>query len=156
MISAAHSGRDRSVLTLIYSTGLRASEALGIDWFDLKPRSTGGQVTVLGKGGKVRTVLISSSLWEQIQALPRHDSTGAVFVTNRGNRLDRHQLHRIIKAAANRAGINPHVSAHWLRHAHACHSLENGCDVDVSREEFGSFKPDHHLQISPRTTGGGF
>ncbi len=137
LINAASPGRDRSVLTLIYSTGLRASEALGIDWFDLKPRSTGGQVTVLGKGGKVRTVLISSSLWEQLQALPRHDSTGAVFVTNRGNRLDRHQLHRIIKAAANRAGVNPHVSTHWLRHAHACHSLENGCDIDVLMRSLG-------------------
>ncbi len=76
-------------------------------------------------------------------------------MTNRGNRLDRHQLHRIIKAAANRAGINPHVSTHWLRHAHACHSLENGCDIDVSREKSWTLKPDRYLEVPARTTGGG-
>ncbi len=137
LIAAAREGRDRSLLSLIYTTGLRASEALGIDWKDLKPRARGGQVTVMGKGGKVRTVLINQSLWQQLTSLSRHSSTDAVFVTFFGNRLDRHQLHRIIKAAAERAGVNPHVSAHWLRHAHACHSLENGCDIDVLMRSLG-------------------
>jgi integrase/recombinase XerD len=137
LIGAAKPGRDRSLLSLIYTTGLRASEALGIDWQDLQPRTNGGQVTVMGKGGKVRTVLINQSLWQQLTSLPRHSSTDAVFVTSFGNRLDRHQLHRIIKAAASRAGVNPHVSAHWLRHAHACHSLENGCDIDVLMRSLG-------------------
>ncbi len=137
LIAAAREGRDRSLLSLIYTTGLRASEALGIDWQDLKPRARGGQVTVMGKGEKVRTVLINQSLWQQLISLPRHFSTDAVFVTKFGNRLDRHQLHRIIKAAAERAGVNSHVSAHWLRHAHACHSLENGCDIDVLMRSLG-------------------
>lgn len=137
LICAASEGRDLSLLTLIYTTGLRASEALGIDWKDLKPRARGGQVTVMGKGGKVRTVLINQSLWEQLTLLKKSDSTDAVFVTRFGNRLDRHQLHRIIKAAAERAGVNSHVSAHWLRHAHACHSLENGCDLDVLMRSLG-------------------
>ncbi len=145
LIAAAKEGREllaaalrsRSVLTLIYTTGLRASEALGIDWKDLQPRTHGGQVTVMGKGEKIRTVLINQSLWQQLTSLPRHSSTDAVFVTFFGNRLDRHQLHRIIKGAAERAGVNPHVSAHWLRHAHACHSLENGCDIDVLMRSLG-------------------
>lgn len=137
LIAYSHPGRDLVLLTLIYSTGLRVSEALGIDWKDVKSRNKGGQVTVTGKGGKVRTVLLSQSLWQQIMALPRHEKTDAVFVTKFGNRLDRHQLHRIIKDAANRAGVNPHVSTHWLRHAHACHSLENGCDIDVLMRSLG-------------------
>ena len=137
LIAAASPGRDRTLLTLIYSTGLRASEALGIDWKDLLARAKGGQVTVMGKGGKVRTVLLSQSLWQQIMALPSSAKTDAVFITRSGNRLDRHRLHRIIKAAANRAGVNPHVSTHWLRHAHACHSLENGCDIDVLMRSLG-------------------
>ncbi len=137
LIGAAKQGRDRSLLSLIYTTGLRASEALGIDWKDLQPRTHGGQVTVMGKGEKVRTVLINQSLWQQLISLPRHFSTDAVFVTKFGNRLDRHQLHRIIKAAAERTGVNSHVSAHWLRHAHACHSLENGCDIDVLMRSLG-------------------
>jgi integrase/recombinase XerD len=137
LIGAAREGRDRSLLSLIYTTGLRASEALGIDWQDLQPRTNGGQVTVMGKGEKIRTVLINQSLWQQLTSLPRKEGTDAVFVTKFGNRLDRHQLHRIIKAAAERAGINSHVSAHWLRHTHACHSLEDGCDIDVLMRSLG-------------------
>ena len=137
LLAAASPGRDRCLLSLIYATGLRASEALGIDWKDLKPRAQGGQVTVRGKGGKVRTVLIGESLWLSLQSLKGHPEASAVFVTSKGNRLDRHRLHRIIKATAERAGVNPHVSAHWLRHAHACHSLENGCDIDVLMRSLG-------------------
>ena len=136
-LAGAREGRNRVLLSLIYATGLRASEALGINWQDLQPRREGGQATVIGKGGKVRTVLIEESLWQQLQSLQRHPDSEAVFVSNRGNRLDRHQLHRMIKKAAERAGINPHVSAHWLRHAHACHSLENGCDLDVLMRSLG-------------------
>jgi integrase/recombinase XerD len=137
LIAGAREGRDRCLLSLIYATGLRASEALGIDWKDLKPRANGGQVTVTGKGGKVRTVLVGESLWLSLQSLKGESETEAVFVTSTGNRLDRHKLHRLIKAAAERAGVNPHVSAHWLRHAHACHSLENGCDIDVLMRSLG-------------------
>ena len=137
LIGGTRTERDLVLLSLIYTTGLRVSEALGIDWPDLKPRAQGGQVTVTGKGGKVRTVLIGESLWQQIQSLKGESETEAVFVTRTGNRLDRHRLHRIIKAAAARAGVNPHVSAHWLRHAHACHSLENGCDLDVLMRSLG-------------------
>jgi integrase/recombinase XerD len=137
LIVATREGRDRCLLSLIYSTGLRVSEALGIDWKDLKPRAQGGQVTVMGKGGKVRTVLVGESLWQQLQSMSQNPETEAVFVNSKGNRLDRHRLHRIIKATAERAGINPHVSAHWLRHAHACHSLENGCDIDVLMRSLG-------------------
>ena len=137
LIEAAKPGRDRCLLILIYSTGLRASEALGINWQDLQPRTNGAQVTVMGKGERMRTVLINQYLWQELSSLSRKEGTDAVFVTKFGNRLDRHQLHRIIKGAAERAGVNSHVSAHWLRHAHACHSLENGCDIDVLMRSLG-------------------
>lgn len=137
LIEAAKEGRDRSLLTLIYTTGLRATESLSINWRDLRPRKQGGQVTITGKGGKVRTVLISQNLYQQLADLPRSDKTEAVFTTRFGNRLDRHQLHRIVKKAAIRAGINEHTSTHWLRHAHASHSLENGCDIDVLMRSLG-------------------
>ena len=158
LIEAAKNKRDRSLLSLIYTTGLRASEALGINWQDLQPRTNGGQVTVMGKGNKMRTVLINQSLWQQLTSLKNSEFgiqnpelgennsellttnselSQALFVTKFGNRLDRHQLHRIIKDCAKRAGVNAHVSAHWLRHAHACHSLENGCDIDVLMRSLG-------------------
>lgn len=137
LIEAAKEGRDRSLLTLIYTTGLRATEALSINWRDLRPRKEGGQATITGKGGKVRTVLIGATLWKELKKLPHSEKTEAVFTTRFGNRLDRHQLHRIVKKAAEKAGINEHTSSHWLRHAHACHSLENGCDIDVLMRSLG-------------------
>ena len=137
LIAAAKSERDLILLSLLYATGLRASEICSLNWSDLKPRADGGQATAIGKGGKVRTVLISQSLWQQLQGLKRSDKTEAVFVSRTGRRLDRSMLHKIIKDCAARAGINPHVSAHWLRHAHACHSLENGCDIDVLMRSLG-------------------
>lgn len=137
LIAATQMERDRVVLSLIYTTGLRVSEALSINWQDLKPLETGGQVTVEGKGGKLRTVLLSQSLWQQIQSLPRNPKADAIFSTKFWNRLDRHQLHRNVKRAAEKAGINPHVSIHWLRHAHACHALKAGCDLDVLMRSLG-------------------
>jgi integrase/recombinase XerD len=55
---------------------------LGIDWKDLKPRAQGGQVTVMGKGGKVRTVLVGESLWQQLQSMSQNHETEAVFVNS--------------------------------------------------------------------------
>ena len=137
LIGAAKSERDRLLLSLLYATGLRVSEICSLNWSDLKPRSSGGQATVIGKGGKARTVLIGQGLWQQILGLERSQKTSAVFVSRTGRRLDRTMLHKIIKDCAERAGVNPHVSAHWLRHAHACHSLENGCDIDVLMRSLG-------------------
>lgn len=135
LIEATNSLSDRLLLTLIYCCGLRISEALGIDWKDLKPRGSGGQALVEGKGKKVRTVLINQRLWDELSGLPKKGE--AVFATIRGNRKDRHRVHRMIKEAASRCGIDPHVSAHWLRHAHAVHSLDNGCKLDVLMRSLG-------------------
>jgi integrase/recombinase XerD len=137
LIGAAKSERDRLLLSLLYATGLRVSEICSLNWSDLKPRKGGGQATIIGKGGKARTVLIGQGLWQQILGLERSEKTSAVFVSRTGRRLDRTMLHKIIKDCAERAGVNPHVSAHWLRHAHACHSLENGCDIDVLMRSLG-------------------
>jgi integrase/recombinase XerD len=95
------------------------------------PTSDSVTVTVFGKGHKTRTLLIDRQLWKQLQELPRSDKTEAVFLSRFKNRLDRHAIHRLIKAAVEKAGINPHTSAHWLRHAHACHSLNNGAGIDL-------------------------
>ncbi len=137
LIEAAKTERDRLLLTLLYTTGLRASEVCGLNWSGMKPRKSGGQASVVGKGGKERAVLISQSLWEQLMSLERSPKTEAVFVSRTGRRLDRTMLHKIIKDCAARSGVNSHVSAHWLRHAHACHSLENGCDIDVLMRSLG-------------------
>ena len=137
LINAASTERDRAILILLYILGLRISELVGLNWSDFQPIEDSVTVTIFGKGHKTRTLLITHQLWSELQQLPRSDKTEAVFLSRFGNRLDRHAIHRLIKKAVEKAGINPHTSAHWLRHAHACHSLNNGAGIDLLMKSLG-------------------
>ena len=129
--------RNRALLTLIYAAGLRVSEATGLRWRDLQPRDKGGQVTVLGKGSKTRAVLLSPSVWALLQALPMCEKDAPVFRSRKGGELHASQVHRIVKAAARRAGISPEASCHWLRHAHASHALDRGAPIHLVQATLG-------------------
>ncbi len=137
LINAASNERDRAILILLYILGLRISELVGLNWSDFQPTEDSVTVTIFGKGHKTRTLLITHQLWSEFKQLPRSDKTEAVFLSRFGNRLDRHAIHRLIKKAVEKAGINPHTSAHWLRHAHACHSLNNGAGIDLLMKSLG-------------------
>jgi integrase/recombinase XerD len=137
LINVAEGERDRSILILLYILGLRISELVGLNWSDFQPTEEAIAVTIFGKGHKTRTLLITHQLWSDLAQLPRSDQTEAVFLSRFGNRLDRHAIHRLIKKAVEKAGINPHTSAHWLRHAHACHSLNNGAGIDLLMKSLG-------------------
>ncbi len=137
LIDAAESQRDSLILILLYILGLRISELVGLNWSDFQPTEEEIAVTIFGKGHKTRTLLISPQLWSELQQLPRSEKTEAVFLSRFGNRLDRHAIHRLIKKAVEKSGINPHASAHWLRHAHACHSLNHGAGIDLLMKSLG-------------------
>jgi integrase/recombinase XerD len=137
LINVADLERDRAILILLYILGLRISELVGLNWSDFQPTEEAIAVTIFGKGHKTRTLLITRTLWSELKQLPRSEKTEAVFLSRFGNRLDRHAIHRLIKKAVEKAGINPHTSAHWLRHAHACHSLNNGAGIDLLMKSLG-------------------
>ncbi len=142
MIAQELCDRNRVVLLLLYASGLRVSELCQLTWKDLKPRGESGQVTVLGKGSKTRTVLLPESVWNEIMQLRGSKSAGdAVFCSrmgdDKGRHLDRTQVYRIVAAAAKRAGIEAKVSPHWLRHAHASHSLEHGAPIHLVQATLG-------------------
>ena len=137
LINSASTERNRLILILLYILGLRISELVGLNWSDFQPTESAIAVTIFGKGHKTRTLLITHQLWAELQQLPKSDKTEAVFLSRFGNRLDRHAIHRLIKKAVSEAGINPHTSAHWLRHAHACHSLNNGAGIDLLMKSLG-------------------
>ncbi|WP_419545390.1 tyrosine-type recombinase/integrase [Methylobacterium oryzae] len=134
--------RNRALLTVLYGGGLRISEVCGLRWRDMADRDAAGQATIFGKGGKTRIVLLSANTWQLIAALraelpapPKPDAP--VFVSLRRGPLDASQVHRIVKAAAERAGLPPEVSAHWLRHAHASHALDRGAPVHLVQATLG-------------------
>lgn len=130
--------RNRVLLRLLYASGLRVSEVVGLRWCDLQERSTGGQVTVLGKGAKTRAVLLPLSVWGDLLQLRGDGGRDApVFVSRKGGALDTSMVWRIVRAAARRAGIDAAVSPHWLRHAHASHALDRGAPVHLVSATLG-------------------
>lgn len=129
--------RDRAMLELLYATGLRVSELVGIELTQVNLRQ--GVVRVSGKGNKERLVPLGE---EAISWLQRYlsESRGqlvegkpsrSVFVTRRGGAMSRQSFWYLIKKYARRAGINSDLSPHTLRHAFATHLLNNGADLRV-------------------------
>ncbi len=136
--------RDRALLEVLYGTGARISEAVGLDLDDvwIQDRS----VRLRGKGGKERIVPLGSFALTAVEAYvvrarPALATAGrgtpAVFVNQRGNRLSRQSAWAILRAAADRAQLSGHLSPHTLRHSFATHLLEGGADVRVVQELLG-------------------
>jgi integrase/recombinase XerD len=132
--------RNRALLRLAYAGGLRVSELVALRWRDLRPRDAGeGQVTVYGKGGKTRAVLLPATVWGDLQALRGEAAAddGPVFGSRKGGHLTARQAQRLVDAAARRAGLRAGVSPHWLRHAHATHALERGAPIHIVQATLG-------------------
>lgn len=138
MIHLTKKQRDQVLLRVLYTTGARISEVCALTWADVQPNSDTGQVTLFGKGGKTRAVKLSKATWQALQDF-RGDAgaNDPVFRSQKGGRLDETQVHRIVKAAAQRAGITGNVSAHWLRHSHASHALDRGANIALVRDTLG-------------------
>jgi len=130
--------RNHVLLVLLYAAGLRVSEVCGLKWRDLQERKVGGQITVLGKGGKTRAILLPFSVWAKLQKL-RGDAIedDPVFRSRKKGHLRPMQVWRIVRKAAVRAGITKAVSTHWLRHAHASHALDRGAPIHLVQATLG-------------------
>lgn len=137
LIRATKSERDWAMLSLMYACGLRVSELCDLTWSDLQQRSDGAQAIVYGKGSKTRVVLIPAFIWQRVMVLPRSDNTDAVFVSRNGRAIERTMVHLIVKDCAKRAGVTNKVSSHWLRHSHATHAIEAGCDLHLLQQSLG-------------------
>lgn len=140
--------RDRALLELVYSTGARISEAVGLDVDDVDLSPGAAAVRLLGKGRKERIVPMGSFARDALDAylvrarpeLASHGrGTPAIFLNSRGARLSRQSAWTVLRAAAERAGIAgaDHISPHTLRHSFATHLLQGGADVRVVQELLG-------------------
>jgi len=136
--------RDRALMELLYSTGARISEVVGLDVDDLDDSER--TVVLDGKGGKQRLVPVGRPAVQALQAyrtrarpeLAKHGrASPAVFLNARGGRLSRQSAWQVLKTAAERAGISAEISPHTLRHSFATHLLEGGADVRVVQELLG-------------------
>jgi integrase/recombinase XerD len=140
--------RNRALMELLYSSGLRVSEAIGLDRADLVIDES--LVRVVGKGDKERVVPVGDialAFVARYLAWPRAvwlgeagegDGAGTpLFVTQRGRRLGRQAAWSAVKAAAVAADLGDRVSPHTLRHSFATHLLEGGADLRVVQELLG-------------------
>lgn len=136
--------RDLAVLEVFYSTGIRVSELVGLDWADIDIQL--GIVRVVGKGSKERIVPIGKIALEALEKygdeqrkqwnLPCKGET-PVFLNNRGERITTRSVARIVEKHLQLAGIQIKMGPHGLRHSFATHLLNSGADLRVIQELLG-------------------
>lgn len=139
--------RDLALLELLYGSGLRISEALGLDFSHID--LSRGIARVLGKGRKERIVPLTAPAVDRLQryleqrgAFRPDAREQAVFLGLRGGRLTRRQADRVVKAMATASGVPAGISPHTLRHSFASHMLQAGADLRSVQELLG------HARIS--------
>lgn len=133
MLAVTTGERDQAVLRLLYGGGLRASEVTGLAWADFDPREgVGCGVTVMGKGGKTRVVLISPMTWAAVEKL-----RGDAPPDARSFPINTATVWRIVRRAAQTAGLVQKVSPHWLRHCHVSHALDRGAPAHLVARTVG-------------------
>jgi integrase/recombinase XerD len=143
--------RDQAMLELLYSSGSRVSELIGVNVSDLSTVETDqGVITTLklrGKGSKERIVPLGSFATRAINDYlvrvrpglieKNAKATSALFLNSRGSRISRQAAWQIVINAADAAGISEHVSPHVFRHSYATHLLDGGADIRVVQELLG-------------------
>lgn len=139
MIALETNSRNRAILRVLYGAGVRVSELSSLTWGDLIERPSHSQLTVTGKGSKNRSILIKPDLHQELLLLKADDDTpdSPIFKSRNGGKpISRIQTWRIVNEAAKRVGID-NVSPHWLRHAHASHSLDRGAPIHLVQQTLG-------------------
>jgi integrase/recombinase XerD len=154
MLALEANTRNHAILVLLYRAGLRCAELCNLTWRNLQERDEAGQITVFGKGDTTRSVLLTQETWQEVMNLKGYNYNpldGYVFTSRQARsragkndrRLDESMIFRIVRAAANRAGValdehgKSKMSPHWMRHAHATHALENGAPITLVKETLG-------------------
>ena len=136
--------RDLAVLEVFYSTGIRVSELVGLDWADIDIQL--GIVRVVGKGSKERIVPIGKVALEALEKYSHEQrkrwnvsckGATAVFLNNRGKRITTRSVARIVEKHLKLAGIPIKMGPHGLRHSFATHLLNSGADLRVIQELLG-------------------
>lgn len=138
--------RDRAMLELLYASGARAAELVGLDVDDLDglDHPEGGSVILRGKGGTERVVPVGRPACDAVNSYlvrgrPSLSLSGgpALFLNARGGRITRQTLWNVVRTAAARAGVTLEISPHSFRHSFATHLLEGGADIRVVQELLG-------------------
>jgi site-specific recombinase XerD len=139
-VRGARARRDRILLEVLYAGGLRVSELVALTWSDVLPRE-GGQVqlSVVGKGGVVRQVLLPAAVSRSLLSVRGDAGADApVFASRKGGGpLLARAVRGTVSRAAAKAGLEAPISPHWLRHAHASHAIDRGATLPEVQSTLG-------------------
>jgi len=129
--------RDRAILELLYSSGLRISELIGLSKTDVDYIL--GTVKVMGKGGKQRLIPVGDFALDTIRKYlkMRKDSSAILFAGNKSQKLSGRCIQKMLKKYLQKEGITKKITPHSLRHTFATHLLDNGCDIRSVQEMLG-------------------
>lgn len=131
--ASRHSQRDRALFETAYYGGLRVSELASLTWDQVIPRENGEvQLALIGKGDKPRHVLLPAEIAKHLLAL-RDCAPARKSVFG----IKEREINYLIKRTAARAGVNEAASAHWFRHAHASHAIDNGAPITLVSQTLG-------------------
>ena len=125
----------RTMIMLMYSSGMRAGEIIDLKWTDIDFNRNIIHIK-LAKGNKDRIVMLSPKLKKNLKTLDI-EKKGNVFKTNRNSKYSLRTIELIVKKAAEKAGINKHITPHSLRHSFATHLLEHGIDIRYIQKLLG-------------------
>lgn len=143
-VSKPQGKRDLAMFELMYASGMRISECLNLNLEDL--HLTMGFVRCFGKGGKERIIPLGGAAIKACQnyieearpkLLKATEKTDAIFINQRGKRLTRQGIWKLLKMHAMNAGITKEITPHVLRHTFATHLIENGADLRAVQEMLG-------------------
>ena len=144
-IENAFDYRNKTILELLYSTGLRATELISLDIINID--TTNMVVNVYGKGNKERIVPLSKiavnyldmyiNVYRNMLFIKNQKPTDSLFLNNHGNRMTRQGLYKIIGEVAKKQGIEKEITPHVLRHSFATHMIECGADIRSVQELLG-------------------
>ena len=140
--SKLYSARNKAILELLYSSGLRRSELINLNICDINFEQ--GYAKVLGKGSKERIVPITDIALDSIQnylaTRPHHLPTEPLFLSSYHKRISGEGIRKLINQSAVNTKLVRHITPHSLRHSFATHLLNNGCDLKTLQEAIQKVK----------------
>lgn len=154
MLALETNPRNHCLLVLLYATGVRVSEVCNIKWKDVIEHNNSGQIDVIGKRDKPRSIFMHEHAWQKLVTLRKDAPLDSYVFQSRqkksrsgeddGGRMDPASVLQIVRIAAKRAGLPnaDKVSPHYMRHSHGSHAIDHNAPITVVRDTMG------HLNIS--------
>ncbi len=129
--------RDKLIIKVLYSLGLRVSECLRLKWSDFFTEGNFINVSIEGKGKKQRTLLISTSLYNELLKLKKEGIEYVFTAYDRPKQLTRQAVNIFLTKLQSKLGLERKITPHKMRHSHATTSIKNGCDLSLLQQSLG-------------------